>query len=107
MYRASRSVPGAPEPDDDGGGRAPTPDFVDDDSLMVGFLDLPDVDADDVLEAILDGFSRLDDAAVLTAYCTDVNVDVMVDRCGDYGVVLVHSVPHERGTTFVLQRSNH
>jgi hypothetical protein len=90
----------------DGGDRhAPTPDFIDDESGMVGFLDLRDLDADGVT-AILDGFSQLGDDAVLTVYCTQLGVELIAALSEPHGVELVHSVPHGAGTTFVLKRSS-
>lgn len=98
-------MPAARDLSDDGE-RARAPDFVEDDSGAVGFLDLPDLDHDRVIAAIIDGFSRLDDDAVLTAFCTTADAHVMSELCQRHGMVLVHVVTHDSGTTFVLQRSS-
>jgi len=99
-------VPADRERDGNGGGDgAPPPlDLVGDDSQSVGFLDLPDLDGDAVVGRVLAGFARLDAQAVLTAYCTRVDLDAMTDLCRPLGVDVVHSVSHEAGTTFVLKR---
>lgn len=102
--RASRSVRAARD-----GGAPDEPaapfDFVEDDSRTVGFLDLPDLEVDSLIDAVLEGFSLLADDAVITAYCTGVDVHALSEICETNGVELVLSVPHEAGTTFVLKRS--
>jgi hypothetical protein len=96
-------VPAAPDLDDDEE-RARARASVDE-SPSVRFLDLPDLDADHVIDAIVREFSRLDDDAVLTAYCTIIDAAAMADRCELHGLALVHCVPHHAGITFVLRRS--
>lgn len=98
-------MPAARDLSDDGE-RARAPDFVEDDSRTVGFLDLPDLDDERVIAAIIEGFARLDDSAVLTAYCTAVDAHIMSELCQRHGVALVHAVTHDSGITFVLQRSS-
>lgn len=94
-------MPAARDPDDDD---ERAPDLVDD-SPTTGFLDLPDLAADRVIDAVLDGLSRLDDDAVLTAYCTEVDADTMSALCERHDVEIVHSVTQVVGITFVLRRS--
>jgi hypothetical protein len=81
-------------------------ELVEDDSQAVGFLDLPDLDADAVLDRILDGFSQLDDDAIITVYCTHVDLHTLTDLCRFHDLEVVHAVPHDAGRTFVLKRSN-
>ena len=99
-------MPGARDVNDGGERAEPTSDFIDDGSRVAGFLDLPDMDADGVTSAILDGFTQLDDDAVLTVYCRSVSADAISAFCEPRGLELVHSVLHGAGTTFVLKRSN-
>jgi hypothetical protein len=97
-------VPAARDPYDEE--RAREPGLVDDDPRTVRFLDLPDLDAEQVMDAVVDGFSRLEDDAVLTAYCTTLDAAAMTNRCVRHGLELVHTVPHDTGVTFVSRRSN-
>jgi hypothetical protein len=81
-------------------------ELVDDDSQAVGFLDLPDLDTEAVVDRIVDGFSQLHDDAIVTVYCTHVDAHTLTDLCGSHDLEVVHSVPHDAGRTFVLKRSS-
>lgn len=98
-------MPAARDLSDDEERAAPT-DVIDDGTSSVGFLDLPDLDPDAVLDAVVDGFSRLDDDAVLTAYCTTLDAASMTNRCQRDGLDLVHTASHGASTTFVVRRSS-
>lgn len=103
-YGAIPSVPAAPDPTDGDGGE-PTHDLLDDESRAVGFLDVPHLDGEQLMASVLDGFSRLADDAVLTAYSAEVDADGMAGLCEPHGIELVHCVPLGAGTTFILRRS--
>ena len=80
--------------------------LVDDDSQAVGFLHLPDLETEAVVNRILHGFTQLQDDAIITVYCTRVNAEMLTDISRSHGLEVVHSVPHDAGTTFVLKRSS-
>ena len=81
------------------------PGFIRNDSHTVGFLDLPELTADQVMDAVLHGFSHLNADAVLTTFCNNADGAILTKLAEAQGVQLVHSVSHDAGTTFILKRS--
>lgn len=98
-------MPGDPDQTDGGEPRLRR-ELVDDDSRAVGFLDLPDLDTEAVVDRVLDGFSQLHHDAIVAIYCTHVDAHTLTDLCGSHDLEVVHSVPHDVGNTFVLKRSS-
>ena len=69
-------MPGAPDDTDGDEPRLPG-ELVDDRSKGVGFLDLPDLDTEAVVDRVLDGFSQLNHDAIVTVYCTRVDAQTL------------------------------
>lgn len=71
----------------------------------VGFLDAPDLDADELLTATLDALDRLAPGAVLTVYSVHAGAEAFAEVCGRGPLELIATIPHAHGgITFSLRQ---